>query len=88
VTGESHHNDSKQVHYSRRSNNESSTVNSKYRNLTCDYCHKKWHIRADCWLRKKKLPDANITELIGEDEDKCDVLSTTDRSIGNKDMDY
>ena len=46
--------------------------------------HKKGHIRVDCWLRKKKQSDANITELIGEDEDKCDVLSVN-RSIGNKD---
>ena len=36
-------------------------------------------------LRKKKQPDANVTELIGEDEDKCDVLSVTDGSVDNKD---
>jgi len=59
--------------------------NSKHRNLTCNYCHKKGHIIADCWLRKKKKLDANITELIGEDEDKCDILSVTDKSVGNKD---
>ena len=35
-------------------------------------------------LRKKKQPDANVTELIREDEDKCDVLFVTDRSVGNK----
>jgi len=61
LMGESHHDDSGQVHYSReKSNNGSSTGNSKHRNLTCKYCHKKGHIRADYWLRKKKQPDANV----------------------------
>ena len=68
-----------------RSNTGSFTGNSRYRNLTCNYCHKKGHIRADCCLRKKKQPDANVTELAGRNEEKCDVLSATDRSIGNKD---
>jgi len=31
-------------------------VNSKHKNLTCNYCHKKGHIRSECWLRKKKQP--------------------------------
>ena len=35
----------------------------------CNYCHKKGYIRDDCWLRKKKQSDANVTELIGEDEE-------------------
>ena len=35
----------------------------------------KGHIKADCWLWKKKQPDANVAELTEEDEDKCDVLS-------------
>ena len=52
--------------------------------MKCNYCHKKGHIRADCWLLKKKQPDANVTELIGEDEEHCDILSITDRSVGNK----
>ena len=78
----SHHDDFGQVHYSKeKSNNESSTGNSKHRSLTCNYCHKKGHIRADC----KKQPDANVIELIGEDEEQCDVLSVTDRSVSNKD---
>ena len=51
----------------------------------CNYCHKKGHIRADCLLRKKKQSDANVIELIGEDKDKCDILSVIDRSVGNKD---
>ena len=43
--GESHHDDSGQVHYSReKCNNGSSTGNSKYNNLTYNYCHKKGHI--------------------------------------------
>ena len=53
--------------------------------LTCNYCHKKRHIRADCWIRKKKQPDANVTELSGEDEEQCDILSVTDKSVSNKD---
>ena len=37
--------------YSReKGNNGGSTANLKYRNLTYNYCHKKGHIRADCWL--------------------------------------
>ena len=36
-------------------------------------------------LRKKKQPDANITELIEGDEKQYDVLSVTDRPVGNKD---
>ena len=39
-----------------RSNNRSSTGNSKHKNLMCNYYHKKGHIRADCCLRKKKQP--------------------------------
>jgi len=85
-TGESHHDDSRQVHYSReRSNNRSCTGNSKHRILTCNYYHKKRHIRFDCWLRKKKQPYANVTELVGGDKEQCDVLSVTDRSVDNKD---
>ena len=84
--GESHHDESRQVHYSReKSNNESFRGNSKHRNLTCNYCHKKGHIRADCWLRKKKQPDVNVAKLTEEEEDKCDVLSVTDRSADKKD---
>ena len=63
----------------------SSTGNSRYKNLICNYCHKKGHIRADCWLRKKKQPDANVTELAERDEERCNVLSVTDRSVTNKD---
>ena len=69
LTGESHHDDSEQVNYSReKSNNENPTGNSEHRNLKCNYRHKKEHIRADYWLRKKKQPNVNITELIREDE--------------------
>jgi len=42
------------------------------------------HIRSECWLRKKKQSDANITELVEGDEEQCDVLSVTDRPVGNK----
>ena len=49
LMGESHHDDSGQVHYSKeKSNNKSSAGNSKHRNLTCNYCYKKGHIRANC----------------------------------------
>ena len=65
LMGESHHDDSGQVHYSREKyNNGSSTGNSKYKNLTYNYCHKKGHIRSECWLQKKKQSDANVTELV------------------------
>ena len=84
--GESHHDDSRQVYYSReKSNNKSFTSNSKHKNLTCHYCHKKGHIRSDCWLWKKKQPYANVTELVEEDEEWCDVLSVTDGPLGNTD---
>ena len=83
MTGESHHDDFRQVYYSReKSNDESSTGISKYKSLTCNYCHKKGPIRVDYWFRKKKQSDANVTELIGEDEEQCDILSVTNRSVG------
>ena len=85
LTGESLH-ESGQVHYSsEKNNNESFTGNSKHKDLVCKWCHKKGHIRADCWIRKKKQTDANIAELAEEDEDKCDVLSVTGESVDNKD---
>ena len=34
---------------------------------------------------KKKQSDANVTELIEGDEGQCDVLSVTDKPVGNKD---
>ena len=51
--GESHHDDFEQVHYSREKN-RSSTGNSKHKNLTCNYCHKKGHIRSECLASKEK----------------------------------
>ena len=49
LTDKSHRDDSGQVHFSKeKSNNESSTGNSRHTNLTYNYCHKKGHIRADC----------------------------------------
>ena len=57
LMGESRHDDSRQVHYSReKSNNESSTSNSKHKNLTYNYYHKKGHIRSKCWIQNKKQP--------------------------------
>ena len=86
LTGESHHDYSGQVHYSRgKSNNESFRGNSKHKNLTCNYCQKKEHIRSECWLQKKKQSDGNITELVERDEEQCDILSVTDIPVGNKD---
>ena len=86
MIGESHHDDSGQVHYSmEKINSESSTGNSKHKNLTYNYCHKKGHIRSKCWLRKKKQPDANITEVVERDEEQCDILSVTDKPVSNKD---
>ena len=57
---------------------------TEHKTLMCIYCYKKGHIRADCWLGKKKQSDANVTELIGEDEKQCDILFVVDRSVGNK----
>ena len=51
LTGESHHDDFRQVHYSIEKCNKG---NSKHKNLMCNYCHKKVHIRSECWLQKKK----------------------------------
>ena len=51
-----------------------------------NYCHKKGHIKSECWLQKKKQPYANVTELVEGDEEQCDVLSVIDRPVGNKDM--
>ena len=85
LTGESHHDNSGQVHYSReKSNNESFTGNSKHRSLTCNYYHNKGHIRADYWTCKKKQPSTNVTKMAGGDEEKYDILFITDRSVGNK----
>ena len=39
----------------------------------------------ECWLQKKKQLDVTVTELIGEDENKCDVLYVTDKLVGNID---
>jgi len=36
-------------------------------------------------LRKKKQPAANVTALVGENEEQCNVLSLTNRSVGSKD---
>jgi len=85
LTGESHHDDSGKVHYSReKSNNGSFMCNSKHKNLTCNYCYKKGHIRS-MLASKEKQPNANITELVEGDEEQCDILSVTDRPAGNKD---
>ena len=51
----------------------------------CNYYHKKGHIRSKYWLRRKKQAEANITKLVEGDEKQCDVLSVTDKSVGNKD---
>ena len=59
--------------------------NSKRKNLTNNYCHKKGHIRSECWFQKKKQAYANITELVKGDEEQCDALFVTDRPVGNKD---
>ena len=86
MTGEYRRDDSGQAHFTKeKSNNESSMGNQKHKNLVSNWCHKKGHIRADYWTRKKKKQKLNVTALPEEDEDKCDVLSVIDRSVGNKD---
>ena len=78
LTDESRHDDSGKVHYSReKGNNESFMGNSKHMNLTCNYYHKKRHIRADYWLRKKKQSDATVTDLIEEDEESVSYTHLT-----------
>jgi len=86
LTSESYRDDSGQVHFSKeKSNNGSSIDNPKLKNLMCNWYHKKRQIRADCWTRNKKQPDTSVAELAERDEEKCDVLSVTDRSVDNKD---
>ena len=64
LMGESHRDDSGQVHFLKQKNNsESFTGNSKHKNLVCYWCHKKGHIRANCWTRKKKQPGTSVVEL-------------------------
>ena len=85
MTGESHHDDFEQVNYSReKSNNGSSTCNSKHKNFTCNYYQKKGHIRSECWLQKKKQLNTNITELVEGEEEQCGILSVTDRPVSKK----
>ena len=85
MTDESHRDDSGQFHFLKEKiNNGSSTVNPKHKNLVCNWCHKKGNVSADCWTRKKKQSDTSVVELIEGDE-KSNVLSVTDRSVGNKD---
>ena len=62
--------------FQERSNNESSMGNPKHKNLVCNWCHKKRHIRVNCWTRKKKLVEG--------DEDKYDILSVIEKLVGNK----
>ena len=64
-----------------KSKNESSMGNLICKNLVCNWCHKKWHIRAGCWTHKKKQQEANTTELAEGNGDKCDVFSVTDSLI-------
>ena len=52
----------------------------------CNWSHKKGHIGADCWTRKKKQPDTSVAELAEEDDEKYDILYVIDRSVGNKDI--
>ena len=86
MAGESHHDDFGQTHFTKKkSNNKSFTNNPRYKNLVCNWCHKKGHIRADCWTRKKKQQDVNVIELPEGDKDKCDNLSVIDSLIDNKD---
>ena len=82
---ESHRDDSGQVFFIKeKSNNESSMDNQKYNNFLCNWCPKKGHIRADCWICKKNQ-EGNTTELAEGDENKCDILSITNSSVSNKD---
>ena len=55
LTRVSHRDDFGQVFFTKeKSNNGCSMSNPKYKNLVCNWCHKKGHIRDDRWTRKKK----------------------------------
>ena len=82
LTSKSHRDDSEQAHFTKeKSNNGSFMGNLKHKNLVCNRCHKKGHIRVDCWSLKKKQQDANVTEVAERDEDKCDILYVTDSGV-------
>ena len=62
---ESHHDNSRQVHYLReKCNNESSMGNSKHKNLSATIFTKRGTLDMSVGLQKKKQPDANVTELV------------------------
>jgi len=46
---------------------------------------KKGTFRVDCWTRKKKQLDTSVVEQTEGNEEQCDVLSVTDRLVGDKD---
>jgi len=66
LMGESHCDNSGQVHFSKKSNNESSTGNPKHKNLMCNWCHKMGRIRVDCWTQKKKQQDIVLLNWLKE----------------------
>jgi len=79
---ESYHDDFEQVHFSKeKSNNESFTSDSRHKNLVCNWCHKKEHIRADCWTRKKKQEASPVNWLKRMKTSVTFYLSQTDQSI-------
>ena len=83
LTGESHCDDSGQVHFSNeKSNNESYTGNLKHKNLMCNLCHKKGNNRVDYWTRKKKQPNNGVIELAeGDEKSATFYLLQTDWSV-------
>ena len=63
----------------------SSIGNQKHRNLICNWCHKKGHIKSNCWGWKKKMASDNQDSSANLASGVIvDVLSVTNNSVGNK----
>jgi len=88
LTGESQQDGSSSALYAgKKISDGSSTSNQKHKNLVCNWCHKKGHIKVNCWVWKKTLNSNNqdsSTNLARGDEDGCEVLFVTNSLVGNK----
>ena len=88
LTGESQQDGSSSALYAgKKISDGSSTSNQKHKNLVCNWCHKKGHIKVNCWVWKKTLNSNNqdsSANLARGDEDGGEVLSVTNNLVGNK----
>ena len=66
-------------------NSEGSSIgNQKHRNLICNWCHKKGHIKSNCWSWKKKMNSNNHDSSANlATRDEVDVLSVTNKLVSN-----